>query len=124
MENEEQTYQDVEHQKRMESCKEDVIRITNLLELALRETYIEAPITKPVITTQLVIMTPFHQQNSSPSGTSLESQFIIHYSYIQPTSLIRVPPEVNLIWEDIPKEKPMEKACDKQKALEKKNKGD
>jgi hypothetical protein len=67
----------------MDSLKRDIARLTTILKQKLKENSIEASITQPIVATYLVIMTPFHQQNSNPSGTSLKAQFISHYLHVQ-----------------------------------------
>ncbi|KAL9334464.1 hypothetical protein Peur_074603 [Populus x canadensis] len=91
MENEERTQLDAQHQKELNSLKEDVARLTSLLEQALRSKS-EGTSSQPVFTAQIPPTPPtfFNLPNMRASGSSHEPQYATHFP-AQPIYPMRIP---------------------------------
>jgi hypothetical protein len=83
---------EAQHQKELESLKEDVARLTSLLEQALRSKSGEGTSTQPAFTTQIPPMpaTLFNPSNLGTSRISSESQYVTHFP-AQPVYPMRIP---------------------------------
>jgi hypothetical protein len=94
MENEKMAQLEAQYQKEIEIMKNDIARLTNLLEQALRSRLGEGPLTQPTIVAQYAA-----PQNIG----ALETQFAAHFLVPH----VRIPPIVNLIVKEAYKGKVM-----------------
>jgi hypothetical protein len=92
MENEERTQLDAQHQKELNGLKEDVARLTSLLEQALRSNSGEGTSFQPAFTTQMPPMpsVTFNLPNMGASGSSHKPQYATHFP-AQPIYPMRIP---------------------------------
>jgi len=92
MENEERTQLDAQHQKELNDLKEDVARLTRLLEQALRSKSGEGTSSQPAFTAQIPPTPPtfFNLPNMGASGSSHEPQYAMHFP-AQPIYPMRIP---------------------------------
>jgi len=81
MENKERTQLDAQHQKELNGLKEDVVRLTSLLEQALRSKSGEGTSSQPAFTAQIPPTPPtfFNLPNMGASGSSHEPQYATHF---------------------------------------------
>ena len=82
MENEERTQLEAQHQKEVDNLKEEVARLTSLLEQALRDksgkaTHIAQP--------EPMLVNPFTPQNLGTNGLSFDFQQAMHFQPAYPT---------------------------------------
>jgi hypothetical protein len=95
MENEKMAQLEAQYQKEIEIMKNDIARLTNLLEQALRSRLGEGPLTQPTIVAQYAA-----PQNIG----ALETQFAAHFLVPH----VRIPPIVDLIVKEAYKGKVVE----------------
>lgn len=95
MENEKMAQLEAQYQKEIKIMKNDIARITNLLEQALRSRLGEGPLTQPTIVAQYAA-----PQNIG----ALETQFAAHFLVPH----VRIPPIVDLIVKEAYKGKVVE----------------
>jgi hypothetical protein len=81
MENEERTQLDAQYQKELNGLKEDVARLTSLLEQTLRSNSGEGTSSQLAFTAQIPPMpsTFFNLPNMGASGSSHEPQYAMHF---------------------------------------------
>jgi uncharacterized protein YecE (DUF72 family) len=81
LENKEKAQLDAQHQKELDSLKEDVARLTSLLEQALRSKSGEETSSQPTFIAQLppTFTAPFNPPNLGACITSLEPQYAVHF---------------------------------------------
>jgi hypothetical protein len=82
MENEERTQLEAQHQKEVDNLKEEVARLTSLLEQALRDksgkaTHIAQP--------EPMLVNPFTPQNLGTNDLSSDFQQVMHFQPAYPT---------------------------------------
>ena len=92
IENEERTQLDAQHQKELNGLKEEVARLTSLLEQTLRSKSGEGTSSQPAFTAQIPPMPPviFNLPNMGASGSSHEPQYATHFP-AQPIYPMRIP---------------------------------
>ena len=83
MKNEEKAPLKAQHQKKLKNLKEKVVRLTSLVEQALKSRSGEATSTQPAITTQLIPMltTPFNPQILEANEVPHESQQATYFQF-------------------------------------------
>jgi hypothetical protein len=106
MENEERTQLDAQYQKELNGLKEDVARLTSLLEQTLRSKSGEGTSSQPAFTAQIPPTPPtfFNLPNMGVSGSSHEPQYATHFP-AQPIYPMGIPPADELTLEGSHKDK-------------------
>jgi hypothetical protein len=113
MENEEKSQLEAQHQKELESLKEEVARLTSLLEQALRSKSGKATL---IAQPEVMHVTHFDPQNLEANGVSNEFQQAIHF---QPTYPMRISSTIDYIEKESQKGKMVkEEGLEKWTALE------
>jgi hypothetical protein len=113
MENEEKSQLEAQHQKELESLKEEVARLTSLLEQALRSKSGKATL---IAQPEDMHVTHFDPQNLEANGVSNEFQQAIHF---QPTYPMRISSTIDYIEKESQKGKMVkEEGLEKWTALE------
>ena len=85
MENEERAQLEAQHQKKVDDLKEEVARLTSLLEQALRDKSGKATLTAQP---EPMLVNPFNPQNLGANGLSFDFQQAM---YFQPAYPMRMP---------------------------------
>ena len=84
MENEEKAQLEAQHQKEVDNLKEEVTRLTSLLEQALRDKSGKATLTA---LPEPMLVNPFNLQNLGANGLSSDFQQAMHFHPAYPTRM-------------------------------------